>query len=154
MFAGLPGIGVGTLFYVLIALWMPLRELVNVVQGTSSLARWKVIGRQWLYAVSIIFSIMVAERLMLIILGHRGPDSLSPAQLLNRGLILRSPQSILAAPMTASLLVLGSVLLSVELFRVITNARRARRAANPEPEAAAAAADRSFGDEVLNSPQS
>ena len=32
MFAGLPGIGVGTLFYVLTALWMPIRESVRLVK--------------------------------------------------------------------------------------------------------------------------
>ena len=47
MFAGLPGIGVGTLFYVLIAMWMPLRELPAIVQGRSSWARWRVIGNTW-----------------------------------------------------------------------------------------------------------
>ena len=36
MFAGLPGIGVGTLFYVLTALWMPIPECVRLIKGTSS----------------------------------------------------------------------------------------------------------------------
>ena len=31
MFAGLPGIGVGTLFYVLAVLWMPVHEMGRVV---------------------------------------------------------------------------------------------------------------------------
>jgi len=150
MFAGLPGIGVGTLFYVLIALCMPFVELVRLVQGTSSLDRWKVIGRQWLHAVSIVLSIMIAERVLLVILGHRGPNSLSPAQFLHGELLQHSNRSFLTAPMTASLLLLGSILLVVEIYRVV-NSRRAKQPASAEIEAGAEP-DRSFADQVLNSP--
>jgi hypothetical protein len=127
MFAGLPGIGIGTLFYVVIALCMPVVEVVKVVQGTSSVARWRLIGRQVLHALGIVLSIMIAERLLMYLLGQAGPESLNPARLLNRELMSRAPQSFLAAPMTASLLVLGGVLLTVEVLRVI-NAMRTRRA--------------------------
>ena len=54
MFAGLPGIGVGTLFYVLIAFAMPFTELIRLVRGQSSVARWLRIARQLVNAVSII----------------------------------------------------------------------------------------------------
>jgi len=134
MFAGLPGIGVGTLFYVLIALVMPVVELVKVVQGTSSLARWRRIIRQWIYAVSIVVSIMFAERVMLWMLGQAGPESMNPARLLNRELMSRAPSSILAAPITASLLLLGGVLLTVEATHLYKLARRKRLAREAEPE--------------------
>ena len=68
MFAGLPGIGVGTLFYILISFSMPFRELPRVFQGTSSLNTWKNILRQMFYSVGIIISVMFAERLMLWVL--------------------------------------------------------------------------------------
>jgi len=145
MFAGLPGIGVGTLFYVLIALCMPVFELVKVAQGTSSVARWRRIGRQWIHAVSIVASIMFAERMLLWMLGQAGPESMNPARLLNRELMLHAPQSILAAPLTASLLVLAGVLVTVETLHVIKAARRT-------PETRAAEPDRVFGNEALNSP--
>jgi hypothetical protein len=127
MFAGLPGIGVGTLFYVLIAFAMPFTELIRLVRGQSSVARWLRIARQLLNAVSIVLSIMVAERFLMWMLGQAGPESLHPARFLNRGLAGRAPQSFLAAPMTASLLVLGGVLVTVEVFRIIS-ALRSRRA--------------------------
>jgi hypothetical protein len=144
MFAGLPGIGVGTLFYVLIALCMPVVELANVVRGTSSLARWRRILRQWFHAVSIVASIMVAERVLLFILGQAGPESLNPARLLNRELMNRSPQSFLAAPITASLLIIGAILLIVEIAHVVKIARRARQARDAEAEP--------VFSEALNSP--
>jgi hypothetical protein len=145
MFAGLPGIGVGTLFYVLIALCMPVYELSRVVRGTSSRARWRLIGRQWLHAASIVVSIMLAERVLMLLLGQAGPESLNPARLLNRELMSRAPQSFLAAPMTASLLLLGGVLFTVEVVNIVRTVRRTRQA--PEREA-----EPVFSNEALNSP--
>ena len=63
MFAGLPGIGVGTLFYILMAFWMPFRELPRVIQGTSTFENWKTILRQMFYSVGIIISVMFAEQI-------------------------------------------------------------------------------------------
>jgi hypothetical protein len=129
MFAGLPGIGVGTLFYVLIALCLPFVEIVHVARGTSSLARWRRIGRQFSFALSIIVSIMIAERVLMWTLGQAGPESLNPARLLNRELIAAAPRSILAAPIMASILLLGAVLLLGELVYLATTIRRNRASA-------------------------
>src|SRR4029453_17623244 len=95
MFAGLPGIGVGTLFYVLMAVVMPLWEIPRVIQGTSSLARWRLIVRQLIYASGIIATVMFAERLLLWILGQSKVAPLSPAAFLHgelgaRARLLRS----------------------------------------------------------------
>jgi len=134
MFAGLPGIGVGTLFYVLIALCMPFFELIHVVRGTSSLARWRRIGRQFFHAISIVFSIMVAERVLLFILGQAPVEALNPARMLNRSLAGHAPQSFLAAPLTASLLIVGAILLSVEAVYIVKTVRRARQARDAEAD--------------------
>lgn len=141
MFAGLPGIGIGTLFYVLMAVCMPFVELVKVVQGTSSVARWKRIVRQFFHAIAIVLSIVLAERVLLYLVGQTGPESLNPARLLHRELSTHAPQSILAAPMTASLLILGGVLMIVEVLRLISaaRARRAREEAADEAPAPAPA---------------
>jgi hypothetical protein len=144
MFAGLPGIGVGTLFYILIALCMPVVELVNVARGTSSLARWRRIVRQFLHAISIVISIMIAERVLLFILGQAGPESLNPARLLNRELINHSPQSFLAAPLTASLLIILAILLIVETMYIVKGLRARRQARDAEAEP--------VFSEALNSP--
>src|SRR4051794_37174801 len=118
MFAGLPGIGVGTLFYVLAALWMPVHEMARVVRGTSSAERWRRIGRQWTYAFSIILSIAIADKVMLWVLGEYTPGSVGPAHLLHGELGARAPKSFWAAPITASLILLAAVLIAVELFRL------------------------------------
>jgi hypothetical protein len=129
MFAGLPGIGVGTLFYVLMAFWMPLRELPRVVRGTSSLAQWQLISRQLFYATGIVVTVMFAERVLLWLMGA-APQPFSPAALLYHELGSRTAEtSLLAAPITASLLLLGGVILAVELLRVIV-----RPQPRPAPE--------------------
>ena len=119
MFAGLPGIGVGTLFYVLMALWMPLREIPRVHQGTSSLARWRLIARQLFYASGIIATVMFAERLLMWMLGQSKVAPFSPAALLHGELGARAGDSILAAPIAASILLLAGVLLAVEVLRLV-----------------------------------
>src|SRR5262245_20381781 len=118
MFAGLPCIGVGTLFYVVTALWMPFPECVRLVRGQSSFARWRRIAIQFGFAISIVASIGAAERVLLWIMGEKAPPSLNPARLLNEGFSALSPESILAAPMTAALILLAAVLLVVEAVRV------------------------------------
>jgi len=119
MFAGLPGIGVGTLFYVLMAFWMPVREMPRVLRGTSSLATWKLILRQLFYATGIVVTVMVAEKVMLWVLGDSQVKPLSPATWVHSELGAHAAGSLLAAPITASILLLGGVLLTVEVLRLI-----------------------------------
>lgn len=117
MFAGLPGFGVGTLFYVVLAIWMPIRELGHLARGASSWARWRLIGQQLYHAGGIIVSVMLAERLLLWALGHGGPRAVSPALVLTGAMNERAAGSLLAAPITISLLMLAAVLVAVELAR-------------------------------------
>ena len=124
MFAGLPGIGVGTLFYVLMALWMPVREIPRVFRGTSSLDNWKLILRQLFYASGIIVTVMAAEKTMLWALGDRNVKPLSPATWVHSELGAHAGGSIFAAPIIASLLLLAGVLLVVQVLRFAA-ARRA-----------------------------
>jgi hypothetical protein len=128
MFAGLPGIGVGTLFYVAMALWMPVRELPRVASGTSSVARWRLIAKQLFYAFGIIATVMFSERLLLWMLGQTKVAPFSPAAFLHGELGARAGDSILAAPITASILLLAGVLLLVELLRVIVRVSQTRAA--------------------------
>ena len=131
MFAGLPGIGVGTLFYVLIAIWMPIREIAFVVQGRSTWARWGLIFTQLIFAAGIIVSVALADRLLVWLLGGGQSRAAGPARWLNEQLVEQAPQSILAAPITASLILLAMVMIAVEVARLTTAAlrRRERKAA-------------------------
>ena len=53
MTAGLPGTGIGGVFYLLLAVLMPFRELVRLLRGKSSVQRWAVIAAQWGYVAAI-----------------------------------------------------------------------------------------------------
>ena len=55
--AGLPGTGLGGLFYLLLAFWMPVAELVATVRGRSSLERWRLVGAQFALACAIAASV-------------------------------------------------------------------------------------------------
>ena len=52
--AGLPGTGLGGLFYIALALWMPVAELYQTLRGRSSLARWRLVGTQFAIACGIV----------------------------------------------------------------------------------------------------
>lgn len=119
MFAGLPGFGVGTLFYVLMAFWMPIREIPRVIQGTSSIDTWKLILRQIVYACGIIVTVTIAEKVMLWVLGDRNIKPFSPATWVHSELGAHAGGSLLAAPIMASLLLLAGVVLFVEILRAV-----------------------------------
>ena len=53
MTAGLPGTGIGGVFYFLSALFMPITEIVMTLRGTSSIARWLLVFRQLTIAACI-----------------------------------------------------------------------------------------------------
>jgi hypothetical protein len=55
--AGLPGTGLGGLFYVLLAVWMPVAELNATLRGRSSRARWRQVGTQFALACGIIAAV-------------------------------------------------------------------------------------------------
>lgn len=59
MTAGLPGTGIGGLFYLLLVAWMPFRELYLLVRGRSNPQRWRAIG----FFASLMVSIVVTTYL-------------------------------------------------------------------------------------------
>lgn len=54
MNAGLPGIGIASLFFVISALLMPVVELARTVRGQSSRERWRGVAHDWLLAVAMV----------------------------------------------------------------------------------------------------
>lgn len=55
MSPGLPGTGIGGLFYILCALWMPVCELWRRSRGEAP-ARWPLVARQFGIAAGIVAS--------------------------------------------------------------------------------------------------
>jgi hypothetical protein len=54
MSAGMPGLGLGGLFFVLSALFAPIVELRRTAQGRSSAAAWRQVGRQFAIALTMV----------------------------------------------------------------------------------------------------
>jgi hypothetical protein len=57
MTAGLPGTGIGGIFYLLLAVCMPAREFIRTVRGKTNLKRWGFITLQLLIVLGIILAI-------------------------------------------------------------------------------------------------
>jgi hypothetical protein len=76
--AGLPGIALGGIFFILSALAAPLVELVRTAQGQSSVARWLHLGRQFALAVAMIAAIDVTLRLVYMSVSAIGLTDQSP----------------------------------------------------------------------------
>jgi hypothetical protein len=57
MTAGLPGFGLGGVFFIISALLAPFGELIMTARGGSSRARWASVGRQLLIALAMICNV-------------------------------------------------------------------------------------------------
>lgn len=66
MSAGLPGLGLGGLFFIVSALLAPLIEAVRIVRGRSSRERRRQVGRQFLLAVAMLVAIDLTLRAVLL----------------------------------------------------------------------------------------
>ncbi len=75
MSAGLPGLGLGGLFFVISALLAPLFELQRMARGQSSAAAWRQVGRQFAIAVSMIVAVDLALRALLFTAGLLGAET-------------------------------------------------------------------------------
>lgn len=72
MSAGLPGLGLGGLFFIFSALLAPFPELWRTLRGRSDLAAWKAIGRQLAQALAMIVAIDLTLRLTYVALSATG----------------------------------------------------------------------------------
>lgn len=54
MNAGLPGVGIAGLFFIISALVMPLLEAVRTVAGHGSKQRWRAVAYNWLLAAVMV----------------------------------------------------------------------------------------------------
>lgn len=90
MSAGLPGLGLGGLFFIFSALLAPFPELWRTLRGRSDIAAWKAIGRQLAQALTMIAAIDLTLRLTYVVLSAAGignPPAADEATVLPLGLI-------------------------------------------------------------------
>jgi len=81
MTAGLPGTGIGGLYYLLLVAVMPFREAWLTLRGRSSLARWRFVAKNLFVAAGIVLALYGMSWVV-----RGGFDLLIDLRLLNAGL--------------------------------------------------------------------
>ncbi len=121
MTAGLPGTGIGCLFYLISALCMPFIELYLTCRGRSSRQRWRLVATQFGLAVGIAGGFWVTGWCL---------GQILPAK---HVLSLQGTGEVLNIIAITSFLISGGVLVSVlvgiEIASLIARFRDKRRAA-------------------------
>jgi hypothetical protein len=57
MTVGLPGTGIGGIFYLLLAICMPAKEFISTIKGKTTLKRWCFIALQLSFVIGVITAI-------------------------------------------------------------------------------------------------
>lgn len=131
MVVGVPGTGIGGLFYLLAAALMPVREAWLLTQGRSSWARWRFIGRQWAMIAGMLASLWATMWLVKRLAAWSGLDQ-------RAGLLGATPTGaqiahetnvFLAGAALGSLISLTAIMLIVHILRVLIPQRGATRPA-------------------------
>ncbi len=69
MTVGLPGTGIGAVFYILLAIYMPLFQLRRLLTGTNKARHWKIVASAMSLSAFIILSLYAEARLLIWCLG-------------------------------------------------------------------------------------
>ena len=138
MTAGLPGVGIGGIFYLLSALLMPVRSLVAVLRGRGGDARWPLALRQAALAAGILAMLWATGWALGWIIAtlipqaaHAMVGGASPGQV--RTVVRTSALAL-------SLGTLAAVLALVQLLRIALPVRPTERNRSGQPSAAKPAA--------------
>ncbi len=110
MNVGLPGTGIGGLFYLITAFLMPVVELVRTMQGRSSWQRWSIVGRQTGLASGVVGCLWATGYAVT----HLGVGPLHGTHAAAAGQVTRAMG---VAPSMWTYLTLGFILLAVECGR-------------------------------------
>src|SRR5207249_4696318 len=123
MAAGLPGTGIGGLFFILSAFFMVIVELQRTIRGRSSLARWRLVGRHAGIAAAMVAAITIVIWLL--------PRVLFPSPTTGKGSTPATHALLPLAPVLITLAVLATVLLTAYLAQFVV-----RRESGPAREVA------------------
>ena len=112
MNAGLPGTGIGGLFYLVTALLMPAVEMVRTLRGRSSVARWRIVLRQVTLALGVLGGLWATAWFLKHLLPHQALVSLKTTN-------DRTAKLFGATPTILTFATLGGVLAVVEFVRLL-----------------------------------
>ena len=134
MTVGIPGAGIGGLFYILNALWMPFREARLAIQGRSSPERWELVKRQATIAIGILASLGVTGW----VLGLALATHLTRAAVADRDVSYATtrelPRFFTYSALLITLTTLGLIQAGVTVLRLVVRPKSAAgAAADPAP---------------------
>lgn len=119
MIVGLPGTGIGGLFYLLLVALMPLHEIVLTLRGRSSWRRWRFVLRHLALAAGIVGSLYGAWwalQVFFTFLGAHHWLGLDVADMI-QGAILVSARTASLAALAVLLAVVGGSAVLARLMR-------------------------------------
>lgn len=61
MIAGLPGTGIGGIFYLFLALWMPMNETIDIIRGFANSEHRQMVKRQLFLTLCVILAVIVTS---------------------------------------------------------------------------------------------
>ena len=121
MTVGIPGIGIGGIFYLVSALLMPMRSLGAVLSGRSHEARWPLAVRQFSMAATILAALWLTGWSLGWLMA-----TLAPAAVTGAGAVANTTQVHNVVKTSALLLSFGTlavVLTMVQVLRLTLSAR-------------------------------
>ncbi|MEQ9729907.1 MAG: hypothetical protein ABOK23_04755 [Candidatus Methanoperedens sp.] len=124
MIAGLPGTGIGGLFYLLMALWMSIREFYSTLRRRSNPERWRAVSRHTLLTACIIIGMWATGWLLGWLIELTFPAAIS--YLSTTGIHVTN--LIQVTPFLFTLATLVSVNLGVHVLRIIVGLKNSHRA--------------------------
>jgi len=120
MTAGLPGTGIGGLFFILSAFFMIVVELQRTIRGKSSLARWRMVGRHAGVAAAMVAAVTATIWLVHRLLFPAATDAGATASKASSGL---THAIVPFLPVLITLAVLMLVLLTSYLAKFVFSHR-------------------------------
>lgn len=121
MIVGLPGTGIGGLFYLLMSFYMPVHELYMLCRGRSSWARWRYIALNLSLVAGILASLwatMAIFKAGLALAGVDRPQGLLEAANLGAQ-VARDTSAFFGAAAWASVISLGVLVALVQVLRLV-----------------------------------
>jgi hypothetical protein len=132
MTAGVPGTGIGGLFYVLLVAVMPLRELVVFLRGRSSAARLRAMLGQIALTAGILAALSFEAWLLVPLFLPRAGETASSSR--SAAVAQAARASSVAAFATLAFVLFSLTLLRLFVRRTPREARTCRHHAPPPPE--------------------
>jgi hypothetical protein len=122
MTAGLPGTGIGGIFYLLLAVGMPICELFKIIQGKTNIKRWGIIILQLFFVIGI-FATMWGEVWVLnsFFIWLKQSYSINCPTIGNSAASFEETKTLAVTSGMASMISLSFVILTVHLLNIYFN---------------------------------